>query len=328
MAERRRLAEERRLFRSAEPLEFTLSADFTAVGRDRDPESETTYPATIEFTDDDGTRRKLPLQTRTRGHARRNVAVCTFAPLRLEFDRAQSDGTVFEGHGALKLGTHCRPGSEDIVLREYAIYRMFNLLTPMSFRARLARVRYVDSGSNEIFAEQFGLLIEDDDDVARRLEGRITTIEQLIFTRLDTDALNLMMLFEYMIGNTDFSIYVQHNVRVVQTRQGRRFSIPHDFDYSGLVESRYARPAPGLPIGRVRERLYLGPCRTATEWQPLFDRVKAKKPELLALFDTLPGLSEGYRRSASGYLEEFYRMIDRPAEVRRALIEPCVKLGM
>jgi hypothetical protein len=328
MAERRRQAEQRRLFRSDEPLAITLSADFDAVGRDRDPKSEKTYPATIEFTNDDGTPGRLALRVRTRGYSRRNIAICAFAPLRLDFVRAQSSGTVFEGHGALKLGTHCRPGSEEIVLREYAIYRMFNLLTPNSFRARLARVKYVDARSGRTDVEQYGLLIEDDDDVARRLEGRITTIEQLIFGRLDTDAVSLMMLFEYMVGNTDFSIYVQHNVRVVQTRQGRRYPVPYDFDFSGLVDARYARPAQGLPIGSVRDRLYLGPCRSPAEWQPYFDTLKAKKTDLLALFDTLPGMSVEYRRSAKAYLGEFYEMLDRPGEVKRTLIDPCVKLGM
>jgi hypothetical protein len=327
MAERRRDAEERRLFRSDEPLAIALAAHFDAVGRDRDPRSETTYPATIDVTDA-GTSHHLALRIRTRGHARRNPAVCAFAPLRLEFDRAQSRGTLFEGHGALTLGTHCRPGSEEIVLREHAIYRMYNLLTPRSFRTRLARMRYVDAGSGRTIAEQFGLLIEDDDDVARRLDGRITTIEQLVFTRLDPDALNLMMLFEYMIGNTDFSIYVQHNVRVVQTQLGRRFPIPHDFDYAGLVDARYARPTPGLPIGSVRERLYLGPCRTVADWQPHFERLKAKRADIETLLDTLPGMSVAYRRDAKAYLAGFYALLERPAEVKRALLDPCVKLGM
>lgn len=328
MANRKKRADERRLFRDTDPLTLVLTADFRAVGRDRDPNSERTYPASVAFTDESGTARTLSLQIRTRGHARRNLAVCAFAPLRLEFDRDAARDTVFDGHGVLKLGTHCRPGSEEVVLREHAIYRMFNLLTPASFRSRLARVTYKEATSGETFAEQYGLLIEDDDDVARRLEGRVTTMENVIFTRVDRDTLDLMVLFEYLIGNTDFSLYVQHNVRLVQTALGRRFPVPYDFDYAGLVNARYARPGPGIPIGSVKERLYRGPCRTVAEWQPVLDKLKEKKAELLAVYDSVPGLSAGYRREAAAYIEEFYSAMERPANVKRALIDPCVALGM
>jgi hypothetical protein len=137
-----------------------------------------------------------------------------------------------------------------------------------------------------------------------------------------------MMVFEYMIGNTDMSIYVQHNVRLIQTPAGARFPVPYDFDYSGIVNAGYAVPAKGLGITSVRDRLYRGPCRTAEEWQPYFDRMIAAKPDLLALYDTLPGLRPEYRRDAKSYLEEFFRTIASPARVKRELIDKCVKIGM
>jgi hypothetical protein len=328
LADRRREAERLRLFRGEEPLVLTLKADFRAVQRDRNPASTTTFPASIEFTGADGATSSMPLRIRTRGHSRRSAQTCTFAPLRLEFDKPLSKGTVFDGHGSLKLGTHCRAGSEDVILREYAIYRMFNLLTPRSFRARLAKATYVDTVRKQTVADAFGLVTEDEDDVAKRLEGRITTLEKVIFARVDQDALNLMMLFEYMIGNTDFSIYVQHNVRLVQTPAGARYPVPYDFDYSGLVDAGYSVPARGLPIASVRDRLYRGPCRTAEEWKPYFDRMRAAKADLLAVYDTVPGLSAGYRKDARAYLEGFYRVIDSPAMAKKALIDGCVKMGM
>ena len=328
MAERKREAERRRLFRSEEPLPVTLTADFRAVMRDRDPKSVVTFPATISFPASEGKTASMPLRIRTRGHSRRNPGTCTFAPLRLEFDKPLTKGTVFDGHGPLKLGTHCRRGSEEIILREHAIYKMFNLLTPQSFRSRVARMTYVDSTTGKPVAEEAGLFIEDDDDVAKRMEGRIVAVENAIFPRVDQDALMLMMLFEYMIGNTDFSIMVQHNVRLVQTPTSRRFAVPYDFDYSGLAEAGYAVPARGLPITNVRDRLYRGPCRTLAEWQPYLDKFKAAKPQLLGLFDTLTDLSASYRRSAKNYLEQFYKALDSPFLVKRELIDNCVKIGM
>jgi hypothetical protein len=205
---------------------------------------------------------------------------------------------------------------------------MFNLLTPRSYRARLARVTYVDSERERQVASEYGLLIEDVDDVAKRLEGREITVQQVIFARVDQDALNLMTLFEYMIGNTDFSIFSQHNVRLVQTPAGLRYPVPYDFDYSGLVDAPYAVPARTLGIGSVRDRLFRGPCRTPEEWAPYFDKLLDAKADLLALYDTLPGLNDRYRRDAKSYLEQFYRTIGSPALIKREIIDKCEKIGM
>lgn len=328
IADRKREAERRRLFRSDEPLPITLKADFKAVMRDRNPKSTTTFPATIVYPANDGSPASMPLKIRTRGHSRRNPATCSFAPLRLEFEKPLAKNTVFEGHGALKLGTHCRKGAEEVVLREYAIYRMYNLLTPKSFRARIAKVTYMDSVTGKLVAEEDGLFIEDDDDVAKRMEGRIVSLDAAVFARMDQETLTLMMLFEYMIGNTDFSVIAQHNIVLVQTPDIRRFTVPYDWDYSGIVESGYAAVGRGLPISSVYDRLYRGPCRTVAEWQPYVDKMKAAKAELLGVLDAVTGLNAGYRRGAKSYIEQFYKTLDSSYNFKKEIIDTCVKVGI
>jgi hypothetical protein len=214
-----------------------------------------------------------------------------------------------------------------VILREYAMYKMYNLLTPKSFRARIAKVKYIDSVTDKLVAEEDGLFIEDDDDVAKRLEGRIVSLDSAVFARVDLDTLTLMMLFEFMIGNTDFSVVLQHNVVLVQTQDIRRFTVPYDFDYSGLAESGYAAVGRGLPITSVYDRLYRGPCRTAAEWQPYLDKMKTAKPELLGVLDAVT-LGSSYRRGAKSYLEGFYKVIESPFNTKRDLIEKCVKVGI
>jgi len=327
MADRKREAERRRLFRSSDPISIILTADFRAVMRDRDPKSSTTYPATISFPTNDGVA-SLPLRIRTRGYSRRNPATCTFAPLRLVFETARTKGTMFDGHGGLKLGTHCRKGSEDVILKEHVIYKMYNVLTPRSFRTRVVSVKYVDTATQKTVAEEAGLFIEDDDDVAKRLEARSIDLPQAIFVRVDQDTLLLMSLFEYMIGNTDFSLMVQHNVRLMMNQEFKRYPVPYDFDYSGLVDAAYGVPARGLPIASVRDRLYRGPCRTAAEWQPFLEKMKAHKADFLSMWEKEPGLEAGDRRSARQYLESFYKTIDNQHNLKEALIVPCEKIGV
>ena len=325
LEEKRKEAETRRLFKSDDPLAFTLTADFGAVQRDRNPTSEQTFPGTIAWIDEDGTSLSAPIRVRTRGNSRRKPQVCSFAPLRIEFDKPQMKGTPFAGHNALKVGTHCRESGEyeQYVLREYTVYRAFNLLTPRSFRARLGKATYVDARNNRTIASRYALLLEDDDDVAERHLGRIVAVKGIPFTGVDMETLTLMMLFEFMIGNTDVSVTNQHNVVLVQTREGRRLPVPYDFDYSGLVDTTYSLPDKRLGIATVRERLYRGPCRTPEDLEPFLAKMRAAKDQIFALYDALPDMNDGYRRNAKSYLDEFYRTIDRPRDVKRAFVDNC-----
>ena len=327
LTERRREAENRALFRSAEPLAFTLTADFSAVDKDRDPRSVKTFPATISFPMADGTTASRSIRIRGRGHSRRG-RTCDFTPLRLEFVKDEMRGTVFGGQNAIKLGTHCRVSDsfEQYVLREYTAYRIFNLLTPHSFRARLARARYVDAASQKLIGEHNGMFIEDSDDVAKRMEGRINEQRQFPFPRLDYNYLTLVAVFEYMIGNTDVAFAAQHNVRVVETPAFRRYAVPYDFDYSGLVDAIYAvvdkKRVP--EITNVYQRRYIGPCRTVEELEPILAKMRAARADIYALYDR-PAFTEKSRKDARSYLDGFYKTIDRPAQIKRELVDTCWK---
>jgi hypothetical protein len=329
-AERRRDAERLPLFQTADPLSFTLTADFRAVDRDRDPSSTKLYPATITFAQPDGSTVSRPLQVRGRGHTRRDPKLCDFQPLRLDFAKGEMKGTVFAGQGALKLVTHCRSAAlfEQYVLREYTAYRIFNLLTPRSFRVRLAKATYVDAVTGKRTEERNAMFLEDADDVAKRLDGRVDERRIFGFPRLDTEQLTLVTLFEYLIGNTDVAFAAQHNIRVVETIEGKWYPVPYDFDYSGVVNTSYAavdrKRTPGLYS--VRDRVYIGPCRTAAELEPHFAKFRELRTAVYALYDE-PALTDASRRSARSYLDAFYRTIDFPGDVKRTFIDACKSSG-
>jgi hypothetical protein len=330
MAERKKDAENRRLFRAEAPFPITLVADFKAITRDRNPSSLKTFPATVTYLDEKGATITKALHVRNRGHARRQVTVCDFPPLRLEFGEEKIAKTMFDGQKDLKLGTHCRDVGEfeQYVLREYLAYRIFNLITPQSFRVRLAKVTYVDVVTKNTIVTRYGMFIEDDDDVARRMDGRIIDTQNMMYRHFNPQSATWLGLFEYMIGNTDVSIVTQHNVRTIETQSEGRAVIPYDFDYAGLVDTTYAIPNKQLGLPSVRDRMYRGPCHTAAELGPYFDKLKMIKPQIMSMYDTLPDLSDGYRKKAKNYLEEFYKTISRPDEVKKELINGCVKSGI
>ena len=171
------------------------------------------------------------------------------------------------------------------------------------------------------------MFIEDDDDVAKRAEGRITDrTDDLRW--LDLEAFARMTFFEYLIGNVDLSVIGQHNVRLVQMPNKTVYPVPYDFDYSGLVDAVYAHPPPELKIATVRERLFRGPCRTVPQWESLFAQVREVKPAITAIYDALPGLDPKRQRRTLAYIDEVYRVIDRPADVKTVFMTDCLKKGL
>ena len=136
-----------------------------------------------------------------------------------------------------------------------------------------------------------------------------------------------MTLLQYLIGNTDYSIFALHNVKLVQNPQGTIYPVAYDFDYSGLVNAEYAIADRRLFLTSVRDRLYRGPCRTAEELEPLLATFRARKNEVLGLVDTIPDYKPAARDQARDYLDDFFSLIE-PKRVKRNLIDSCVKGGM
>ena len=322
---RRTEAEKRPLFDKTDALAFTLTADFKAINKDRRSESTTRYPGVISVTDDRGREQTIKVKLSPRGHFRRMARNCAFVPLRVEFAADEVAGTMFDGQTSLKLGTHCQDDKtyEQYTLREYLTYPLFNLVTPRSFRARLARATYVDDKSNKPITTRNALFIEHDNDVARRMGGRIVELPRTQFKDFDAETLNTMMLFEYMIGNTDFSLFANHNVRFIQDPSRTLFPVPYDFDLSGLVHAPYALPDRRFGIRSVTDRLYRGPCRNVDEIETAAAQFRSKKNEMFALVEGMKEMDTGMRSEMKSYLEEFFRAIEKPASIKSRLVDGC-----
>ena len=325
LAARRAESESRPLFQRTDPLEFTLTANFAAINKDRNPESTARYPAVLTTVGADGAPRNIDVKLSARGHFRRMARNCSVVPLRVEFSRRATLGTPFEGQTTLKLGTGCEDSKEyeQITLREYVPYPLFNMVTPFSFRARLARATYADEKSGKKSAPRYALFIEHENEVARRNEGRIVELPRTLFKDLDDQTLTRMMLFEYMIGNTDFSLWALHNVRIVQQPNRTLIAVPYDFDLSGLVHAPYALPDRRLGLRSVVDRLYRGPCRSVDAFDAAAAAFRAKRTDMLAMIDSLTDLDRTARGEMKEYVESFFRVIDRPASIKKALVDSC-----
>jgi hypothetical protein len=317
---RRTEAQRRRLFQDGPPLEFTLTAAFNLINKERTPNNAKPFPGVLTVAGAD-----IPVTLRSRGHLRLKSQTCEFVPIRIDFTQRDLAGTAFEGQTTLKLGTHCRADSEfdQYVVREYLSYKLANLVTPLSFRARLARATYVDVASKKVLATRAALFLEHENDVARRLGGRDVKQPHMIFKDFDADALTTTMMLEYMLGNTDYSIWALHNIVVVQDKTRRFFPVAYDFDLSGMVNTPYAAPDGRLSLRRVTDRLYRGPCRGLEAFTAAAEPFRAHKDEMFAAIDATTELNRVHKTEIREYLEGFFRRIATPDAIKRTFVDGC-----
>lgn len=320
------------LFAEDDLLYVTIRAPLEAVGDERD--SGEYHEGTLAWTDAGGSEHVLDLKLRARGNYRRRESTCRFPPIRLNFRKSQVEGTVFAGQDKLKLVTHCHTGSsryEQMLLNEYLAYRFLETLTPLSFRSRLMRVTWQDPAAGDEPFEHYAFVIEDEDLLGERISLVPAEVSGTRPSRLDARQGALVAVFEFLIGNTDFSLIAGpagddccHNVVLYRTDDGDLVPIPYDFDFSGLVDAPYAEPNPKLGIRSVRTRLYRGRCEHNDELAGAVAAFREKRDAILALVDRQEGLADATRRKTRRYVEDFFEDIAAERYVSRRLERKCI----
>ena len=269
----------------------------------------------------------LPVQVRTRGIWRKKN--CEMPPLRLNFKGEQTKGTLLEGVDKPKLVNYCKDTDdfEQYILQEAQLYRVYNLLTPASHRMRLLTVNYVDSASGKLYAKRAGILLEEPEVMAARNGGPILDLKGAVAEDLDPFHDALVGLFNFFIGNTDFSTYALHNVELVNQPSGMVLPVAFDFDFSGVVNTTYATVDPKLPIQSVRFRLFRGYCRNTEDYQKAIAKFNEQKTAIYALYSDEIGKMQRPKsvESTLKYFDEFYKTINDPKRAKREIDEDCVK---
>jgi hypothetical protein len=306
------------LFQSDDVLYLDLQSDFKEVFLVND--DSTYFPARITLTDNAGLKRTLDIKVRTRGKTRRDKDICSFPPLRLNFAGNATENTPFYGQKALKLVTHCnKPGSyEQNTVMEYLIYRIYNVLTDSSFRVRPAVINYIYADKEADSVQKFAFFIEREKFLADRLNGIETEAEKVHPDRLDPMQTCLVDVFEYMIGNTDYSIYGLHNIMLLSDPAEKLppAAIPYDFDWSGLVSAVYAEPNPLMNTESVTGRVYRG---LRKEPEIVYNTIRVfnlKKDEIYRLINNFDLLDQAEKKKAIRYLDDFYWIINNERVVK------------
>ena len=312
-------------FSTHEPLIMDITANMRGFCRDPDGADCPDVPAVIAYRDDDDREQRVEVGLRIRGRWEADTTDCTLPSLFLMFEPEASAGTVFEGQAALPLTTHCRAGAnyEQYLLTEYVAHRIYNLLAEKSLQVRLAHVTYHDASGRSEPVRRYGFFTEHFQSLADRFAAEVWSPEgNFDYESADTSEQVVVSLFQYMIGNTDWSLIAGHNIMYLRGSDWVT-PVPFDLDYSGLVNARYAGPPAGLGLNSVRQRLYRGICRPDTDWPGIFAHFTRRRPDILQLISDTPGFDRTYSRRAMRYLESFFEIIESPARRERSIVSAC-----
>ena len=182
----------------------------------------------------------------------------------------------------------------------------------------------MDSVSDKEPLERFGFLIEDKSVMARR--NGLKDIKRKLPNQdyCDRGSLDLMTVFQYMIGNTDWSITSMHNIKLIALDSASiPIPVPYDFDYSGSVSAHYARPPEILPIETVRQRIFRGFCRKSDEMERTFDIYNQHKNEIYDLYQNSEFISEKNQKRIITYFDQFYKTINDSKKAKAAWKGAC-----
>jgi hypothetical protein len=290
-------------------------------------EEEERHPAEISYTDPEGNKTTIPLEINVRGNFRKDRNNCDFPPLCLNFSDTNVINTIFEGQEKIKLVTHCRSRLdlyEQNVLKEYLAYRLYNLFTEESYFVRLVHLTYADVKGKVDTLEKMAFLLEPTKQMAYRNGCEKLEVSNIHQTQTNPHKTAVMAIFQYMIGNTDWSVWVQHNIVLLKEDTSTiPIVVPYDFDWSGLVNAPYAVPAEILPIESVRTRLYRGFCRMDAELQLALDEFRQRKDEIYRTCNSVPFLSEKELKKTLQYMDDFFKIIENPKKVGSEIHDNC-----
>ena len=260
----------------------------------------------------DDTFQEMEIGIRARGNFRRST--CYYPPIKVDFKKKQTKGTVFEGHKKMKLVLPClkQKDKNDNILKEFIVYKLFEMVYPYHFKTRRLSLEFTDLTKKKkpVVENLNAFLIEDDKKVAQFHNGKV--FERFIPPlAMDADASVRNAMFQYMIGNTDFSTAYQHNNKLLYIDK-LIIPLPYDFDMSGFINPSYAVVNETLNIANIQQRKYRGFKRDEAIFYSVRDIFIEKKSDMLALiksfesdFDNASEYEDAY-----SYIESFFDIIE------------------
>ena len=306
-------------------FEMQMSFDFDAICMNPVKYDCDDVPGIITYETRDGEFRNVDIRIRTRGRWNPKTSGCAFPSLFIFFDSEGAAGTLFDGETMLPLTTHCQHHSREYrskVQIEYFTHRIFAMLTDISLRTRLLSVTYKDTQSSDA-RTRYGFFIEHFDKLGERTGKVWRDTDKIDFDEVRPEEMGRLSLFQYMIGNLDWSAIQPHNVAMFEDTDGMLTPVPYDFDYSGIVNTRYAAPPRELPVSSVQHRYFRGLCWPGFDWDALFHEFLAIEDEVFEELASLSRISVKERRRVRYFLRDFFQIIGSEKRRQSKIVDRC-----
>ena len=182
---------------------------------------------------------------------------------------------------------------------------------------------------------QPAFFIASDEEVAGR--QKMTTVDTNVVnvSQLDTGQLSIFTLFQFMIGNTDWSVRKGpatdgccHNGKVIAPPDAHNGWVvfPYDFDQSGIINSSYAMPSELLPIRSIRQRLYRGFCGGNAQIGSTIETFNDNRAAIEDLFGSGRG-GPSKNKATLKYLQGFYEIVNDPEKRQKKIIDTCQRVA-
>jgi len=315
--------QESELFINQEILPIKLNYSNRILKNDT---NDSTYiKSQLSYKNSASTWQTLNVELRARGNFRR--AKCYYMPVKISIKKKNYKNTVFDGHKKLKLVVPCMQEKDrnDNVIKEYLAYKLYERISPYSFKTRLVDIELTEPrGKKEKIHLIKGFLIEDDKKIAKKFDGKI--VERSIHP-LAQEALNSIRVefFQYMIGNTDFSNFQQHNSKLIFIDK-EIYPVPYDFDMSGLVDTSYSLVSETISekssISRVTQRVYRGFKRDLALIEQVRQEYISKKTKMIKIIENSKPMFENDKefQNAKEFILSFFNTVENDEKFSKRIL--------
>ncbi len=314
------------LFEIKEPLTLTLR--FSVKELQKTKWKETYLPGEMTCHVSDNFQVTHNVRIKARGEIRKSICIAPMFVVNIR--HAGIEAEDLDDVIKLKVVSRCKATNmyRSYVLREYLVYKIWNLLSPYGFNTRLVRLKIIDTGRKNKESENWAFIIEPETMMAERNNSMRIKSDKLSLKTVNKEWIDKVAFFSYMVGQSDYSVTGRHNLKILTPKEYGTtgfITVPYDFDYCGLVNAEYAKPGDDhyLGIENVRERYYLGACRSEEVYQKTMAWLESYRDEIKDLILTFEYMEESDRQDMVDYIESYYEQTGNKGFIDRSIQSTC-----
>lgn len=279
------------------------------------------WDAAVELCSSDGSITALEAKVNVRGKFRRRI--CDIPPLDIDFKKKSlRKQDIDDFNDNYKLVSHCSDNfiKYELVTQEALIYKLYQLLSPLSFRIHELEVIYLNASGKRI-SKANGFIIESVDELERRVGlkevdgyGRCDSVELSNYVRL--------ALFQAMIANHDWDVNMLKNIKLLRKEDRSYVAVPYDFDFSGWMRAPYWSARSDLNLTKPEDRyVFIGDHVSVQIIAEQMDHIHGLKGEMISLVKADSNLSKRRKKHIIEQIEEFVALKELILEGKRKFLD-------